>query len=50
MKELYYNLVINKLRTCDENNKEVPLVPKNLRESVIKMLEQQGYDKNGDVI
>lgn len=50
MIDLYVGLVIRGKRTCDVNNKEVKLVPANLREVVIKELKNQGYDENGKKI
>lgn len=50
MAEMYFTLVINKKRTCDETNKNVPLVPVNLRDEVINLLTERGYDLNGNKI
>ena len=50
MIDLYVNLVINKKRTCDEGNKEVRLVPATLRDDVIMVLKEQGYDLNGNKV
>ena len=47
MIDLYVGLVIRGKRTCDENNKKVRLVPKNLRADVLEELKKQGYDANG---
>ena len=50
MVEMYFNLVLAKKRTCDEENKEIKLVPLNLRADVLKMLSEKGYDKNGNMV
>ena len=50
MVELYFNLVINKKRTCDEKNALVLKVPTNLMSAVTALLEERGYDKNGNKI
>lgn len=50
MEELYYNLVINHKRTCDESNTGSTLVPATVRGKVSELLEARGYDKNGDRI
>lgn len=50
MIDLYVRLVIRCKRTCDVNNKEVKLVPANLRDAVIAELKAQGYDENGKKI
>lgn len=50
MIELYVDLVINGRRTCDEKNKKVKLVPKHLREDVLAVLKDKGYDGNGNEI
>lgn len=50
MVELYFNLVINKKRTCDEKNALVLKVPTNLMSAVTDLLEERGYDKNGNKI
>lgn len=47
MIDLYVGLVIRGKRTCDVKNKEVKLVPVNLRDAVIEELKNQGYDENG---
>ncbi len=47
MDEMYYQLVINKKRTCDESNKSVKLVPSNWRDAVMALLSERGYDLNG---
>ena len=43
MTEMYFQLVINQRRTCDENNKTVKPVPKTVKE----LLHERGYDLNG---
>lgn len=50
MLELYFNLVINKKRTCDDTNKDITLVPVTYRDEVINLLNKKGYDKNGNKI
>lgn len=50
MIDLYVGLVIRGRRTCDVNNKDVKLVPANLRDAVIAELKRQGYDENGKKI
>lgn len=50
MVEMYYQLVLAHKRTCDENNKNVPIVPERHREAVVKILEENGYDKNGNIV
>ncbi|WP_019132661.1 CD1375 family protein [Peptoniphilus obesi] len=50
MIDLYVGLVIRGKRTYDVNNKEVKLVPANLRDAVIAELKSQGYDENGKKI
>lgn len=50
MIDLYVGLVIRGRRTCDVNNKDVKLVPANLRDAVITELKGQGYDENGKKI
>ena len=50
MIEMYYNLVINGRRTCDEGNPDVPLVPASIRKDVLALLTERGYDANGKPI
>lgn len=50
MVEMYYKLVLAGKRTCNEENSDITLVPKIHRAAVIKMLEENGYDKDGKVI
>ena len=47
MTEMYFQLVINQRRTCDEKNKAVRLVQKTQLSSVKALLEERGYDLNG---
>ena len=47
MTEMYFQLVINQRRTCDEKNKAVRLVPKTQLSAVKALLEERGYDLNG---
>lgn len=47
MIEMYFQLVINQRRTCDEKNKTVRLVPKTQLLAVKALLEERGYDLNG---
>lgn len=41
---------MNDMRTCDENNKTLPLVPKKYRVKVMECLTALGLDANGDPI
>ena len=50
MIDLYVGSVIRGKRTCDIKNKEIKLVPANLREAVKEELKNQGYDENGKKI
>ncbi len=50
MAEMYFNLVINHRRTCDETNKEIILVPVNYRQAVAELLSARGYDANGNLM
>ena len=50
MIEMYVLLVINKKRTCNEENKSVPIVPAHLRAKVLEVLKQRGYDADGNKI
>ena len=43
MDEIYYQLVINKKRTCDERNNSVMLVPSNWRDTVTVLLRPKIY-------
>ena len=47
MTEMYFQLVINQRRTCDEKNKAVRFVPKTQLLAVKALLEERGYDLNG---
>lgn len=48
MEDTYFYLVLEKERTCDENNKGVKLVPSTCRDTVSVMLTKKGYDLNGN--
>ncbi len=50
MIELYFNLVINKKRTCDDKNRDIKLVPVTYIYEVISLLTERGFDKNGNKI
>lgn len=50
MIDMYLALVMNDMRTCDENNKTLPLVPKKYRVKVMECLTALGLDANGDPI
>ena len=50
MIDMYLALVMNDMRTCDENNKTLPLVPKKHRVKVMECLTALGLDANGDPI
>ena len=50
MIDMYLALVMNDMRTCDENNKTLPLVPKKYRVKVMESLTALGLDANGDPI
>ena len=50
MDRVYFELVINDMRTCDENNKTLPMVPKRHLTAVLAMLEEDGRDANGKKI
>lgn len=50
MIELYFNLVINKKRTCDDTNRDITLVPITYIDEVISLLTERGYDLNGNKI
>lgn len=41
MVKIYYNLITKKLKNIEE-------VPLTIREDVLKMLNENGYDGNGD--
>lgn len=49
MIEMYYTLVINKRRTCNEKTTTVPQVPPNLKNDVANMLKDNGYDLDGNL-
>ncbi|NLY20142.1 MAG: hypothetical protein GXZ08_02510 [Tissierellia bacterium] len=48
MLDMYVGLVINGRRTCNEENKEVTLVPKKWRPLVMADLEALGLDADGN--
>lgn len=50
MEKLYFNLVLGHERTCDPNNTTVKQVPAKHRAAVLKMLTDNGYDANGNVV
>lgn len=50
MDKVYFELVINSMRTCDENNKTLPMVPNRDLAAVLAMLEKDGRDANGKKI
>lgn len=50
MVDMYVALVIAGRRTCNEDNKTVPLVPKKWREAVLADLEALGLDGDGNII
>ena len=49
MDTVYFELVINSMRTCDENNKTLPMVPNRHLAAVLAMLEKDGRDANGKI-
>jgi hypothetical protein len=50
MVDMYVALVINGRRTCNEENKSVPLVPKKWRGKVLEDLTALGLDSDGNPI
>lgn len=50
MVDMYVALVINGRRTCNEENKSVPLVPKKWRGKVLEDLTALGLDADGNPI
>ena len=50
MVDMYVALVINGRRTCNEENKSVPLVPKKWRGKVLEDLTALGLDSDGNAI
>lgn len=48
MVDMYVALVINGRRTCNEENKSVPLVPKKWRDKVLEDLAALGLDGDGN--
>ena len=50
MIEMYYNLVLAKKRTCNPETVGVKLVPVTYRADVLKVLNENGYDADGNII
>lgn len=50
MELLYFNLVKAKLRTCNKNNTDIKLVPENLLDAVLSLLQERGFDADGNPI
>lgn len=50
MEKLYFDLVVNGRRTCNKENKEVPMVPEKHLAAVLAMLEKDGRDADGKKI
>jgi hypothetical protein len=50
MEKLYYNLVLNHLRTCNPDNRDVKQVPSTYFHIVLAMLKENGYDADGNAI
>jgi len=50
MVDMYLALVIAGRRTCNTENKSVPLVPVRYREKVLTELEALGLDADGNAI
>lgn len=50
MVDMYVALVINGRRTCNEENKSVPLVPKKWRGKVLEDLTALGLNADGNPI
>ncbi len=48
MAEMYFQLVINHRRTCDEKNTNIKQVPGTKKSEVITLLKERGYDLNGN--
>ena len=47
MVDMYFNLVVNGRRTCDEKNTKVKLVPYTFLAEVQAKLKAEGFDNNG---
>ena len=50
MVEMYFNLVVAGKRTCNLENTAVKQVPANLRDDVLAMLTEKGYDADGNKV
>lgn len=50
MVEMYFVLVTNKRRTCNEENPTVTLVPAKHRADVLALLISRGYDADGNFV
>lgn len=50
MVEMYFNLVVNKKRTCNPENTSVKQVPARLQAEVLELLTEKGYDADGNVV
>lgn len=52
MIEVYFELVRNHRRTCDPSKASFscPLVHPNLRDDVIALLKERGYDEDGNKV
>ncbi len=50
MAEMYFNLVVNKKRTCNTQTQGVKLVPQSYRQEVIDLLNERGYDLDGNLL
>lgn len=50
MIDMYYNLVLAKKRTCNPETVGVKLVPVTHRADVLKVLNENGYDADGNII
>lgn len=50
MVDMYLALVIAGRRTCNEENKDIVLVPTRYRQAVIDELTALGLDKDGNLI
>ena len=50
MVDMYVALVMAGRRTCNEENKSVPIVPKKWREAVLEDLTSLGLDEDGNAM
>lgn len=50
MDKMYFDLVCNKVRTCNRENTAVKLVPEKHFAAVLAMLEKDGRDADGNKI